>query len=92
MHTTTRRWFLKSSAAIGAAMFTVPAVMAETTASQQAGRDGAPDRTTFAIETYVARTYNYLDNMVDQTHCRTSTSSGSSRRRPRTTGPISATS
>jgi hypothetical protein len=25
-----------------------------------------PDVTTFAIETYVARTYNYLDNMVDQ--------------------------
>ncbi|MGO9107699.1 MAG: hypothetical protein ACLP9L_00570 [Thermoguttaceae bacterium] len=27
---------------------------------------GPPSRRTFAIETYVARTYNYLDNMVDK--------------------------
>ncbi|MHB8862442.1 MAG: hypothetical protein ACYC6N_08560 [Pirellulaceae bacterium] len=32
---------------------------------QQEEGAGSPDHGTFAIETYVERTYNYLDNMVD---------------------------
>jgi hypothetical protein len=33
---------------------------------QQQDPAATPERSTFAIETYAARTYNYLDNMVDQ--------------------------
>ena len=69
MHTTTRRWFSeKSSAAMGAAVFTVPdghGHVAAVPCGRRVGTAG-PDRTTFAIETYVGRTYNYLDNMVDK--------------------------
>ena len=48
------------------------AVLAVTTAADSAERtmrqtgEPAPAHTTFSVETYVARTYNYLDTMVDQ--------------------------